>query len=79
MQFSMWERLNIHALHYLELQVLYDWIVSKHPQILTMYYVFPNHSLKLMVLLLPYVQRSGLHPQVSVAPAGLPPSFCTYY
>jgi hypothetical protein len=37
MQFSMWERLNIHALHYLELQVLYDWIVSKHPQILTIH------------------------------------------
>jgi hypothetical protein len=37
MQFSMWERLNIHALHYFEIQVLYDWIVSKHPQILTMH------------------------------------------
>jgi hypothetical protein len=28
MQFSMWERLKIHALYYVELQVLYDWIVD---------------------------------------------------
>jgi hypothetical protein len=79
MQFSMWERLNIQALHYLEIQVLYDWIVSKHPQILTIHLGFPNHSLKLMVLLLPYVQRSGSRPQNSVTLAELPSSFCTYY
>jgi hypothetical protein len=28
-----------------------------------------------MVLLLPYMQRSGLRPQVSVTPAELPPPF----
>ena len=31
MQLSMWERLNIRALHYNGLQVLYDWLASKHP------------------------------------------------
>ena len=30
-ELSMWERLNIHALRYLGLQALYDWLASKHP------------------------------------------------
>ena len=45
MQFSMWERQNMHVLSYLGLRALYDWNNSKHPQILRFIKVSPTIAL----------------------------------
>jgi len=79
MQFSMWERQNMHVLSYLWLRALYDWNNSKHPQILLFIKVSPTIALSSRSPFIPYVQNSSSSSQVSVTPAALPPSSYTYY